>query len=149
MRFRTVLTIAARLVARAGWAPLSVLVLHVFLVRVVGIYDRYPRLDIPTHALGGLAVAYFLSSCFAALPDAAMDRGVRAWAEALFVFTATVTIAVLWEFGEFASDRLLGTRLQLGLTDTVVDLAMGMVGAALFLGVASRRSRLGTVAPLE
>lgn len=148
MRVKVVLDIAAALVARAGWAPLLVFVLHVFLARVVGLYDLYPRLDIPTHVLGGTVMAYFLSCCFAALPDGVVAPSVRGWAQSLFVFNVTVTTAVVWEFAEFTSDRLLGTRLQLGLADSLLDLAMGMVGAGLFLSVAFRRGTLGKVAPL-
>jgi hypothetical protein len=148
MRARALLNTAAALLARAGWAPLLVFVLHVFLARVLGLYILYPRLDIPTHALGGLVMAYFLSCCFAALPDGTVAPGLRGVAEVVFVFSATVTTAVVWEFAEFTADRLLDTRLQLGLADTLLDLAMGMVGAALFLSVAFRRGTLGKVAPL-
>jgi hypothetical protein len=47
----------------------------------------------------------------------------------------------LWECAEFASDRLLGSHIQLGWPDTMMDLALGVGGAVIgaILGAASRR----------
>ena len=46
------------------------------------------------------------------------------------VFCATVTVAVGWEFAEHLLDRWLGSRLQASQADTMLDLLLGMVGAA-------------------
>ncbi|HSR89030.1 MAG TPA: hypothetical protein VLK22_01340 [Candidatus Udaeobacter sp.] len=45
------------------------------------------------------------------------------------IITATVTIAVWWEFYEFISDYFLGTLMQPSIADTMKDLCMGMLGA--------------------
>lgn len=43
------------------------------------------------------------------------------------------TTALLWEFAEFFSDRVLGSSCQLSLEDTLMDLFLGMLGGMLFL----------------
>jgi hypothetical protein len=48
---------------------------------------------------------------------------------ALLVFGWTAVAAVVWEFAEFTSDRLFGTRMQGGdLPDTLKDLLCGLIG---------------------
>lgn len=44
---------------------------------------------------------------------------------------AGVTLATLWELGEWCGNALLDDRIQVGYADTVGDLAAGTVGAAL------------------
>jgi hypothetical protein len=51
------------------------------------------------------------------------------------VFTTSCTVAVFWEFAEFASDRFLGTSVQQSVTETMLDLAFGVVGASTTLAV--------------
>jgi hypothetical protein len=42
----------------AAWAPLCVVGLYGIAV-ISRLYRLYPNLDIPTHILGGMAIAYF------------------------------------------------------------------------------------------
>jgi len=146
---RSILDVSARLAMRAGWAPLLVFLFHGTVAGwVIDVYTPFPRLDVPMHVVGGLAIAYFLSSCFAAVPEDVIASTARPLAEAVVVMSLTATTAVLWEFAEFASDGLLGTHLQLGLDDTMRDMACGMAGGAVFLLVRFARGRLGAPAPL-
>ena len=115
MRTERVSQIVALLVRRAGWAPLLVFLLHVFISRVLNGYILYPPLDIPMHFFGGVAIAYFLSMCFAALPEDAVSPAYRAAAELVLVMSLTATASVVWEFAEFTTDTLFGTHAQLGL----------------------------------
>jgi hypothetical protein len=135
------------LLLRAGWAPLSVFLLHVFISRGVNGYILYPPLDIPMHLFGGVAMAYFLAWCFAALPEDAIARSLRPMAEVVLVVSLTATSSVLWEFAEFTSDALFGTRAQLGLDDTLLDMALGIAGALSYAAVTWRLGRLGAVTP--
>jgi hypothetical protein len=50
-------------------------------------------------------------------------------------------MAVFWEFAEYASDRLQGTHLNLGVEDTLHDLLMGMLGGLAFVVGAAVSSR--------
>ena len=51
-------------------------------------------------------------------------------------FTSTVACALFWEFAEFLSDRYFGTNSQVGLEDTLLDMLLGVVGGAVFVGIA-------------
>ena len=141
--------IGLRLVRRAGWAPVSVVLLHLLLSQGLKLYRQFPHLDIPMHALGGIAMAYFLSRSFAAIPVAAIPPGgSREAIEALAVFTTTATGAVFWEFAEFICDHAFHSRAQGGNSDTMGDLAVGISGCLLYLLVAWRRGRLGRIEPI-
>ncbi len=141
--------IGVALMVRAGWAPLLVFLLHVFISRVINGYILYPPLDIPMHFLGGVAMAYFLGKSFSALPEDALARWLRPIAEAVFVVSLTATSSVLWEFAEFTSDSFFGTHAQLGLDDTLLDMAMGITGGLSYAVVSWRQGRLGAVAPIR
>jgi hypothetical protein len=141
--------IGAALLVRAGWAPLSVFLLHVFISRVINGYILYPPLDIPMHFFGGVAMAYFLANSFRALPEDALARWLRRIAEGVFVVSLTATSSVLWEFVEFTSDTFFGTHAQLGLEDTLLDMAMGIIGGLSYALISWRQGLLGSLAPIR
>ncbi len=132
--------------ARAAWAPVLVFGLHVFISRVLNAYLLFPPLDIPMHFFGGVAIAYLLASCLQALPASALSPRLRPWLVAAIVFALTATAAVFWEFAEFFSDRLCGTHAQLGLEDTLLDMALGIGGGITYLAMAAKLHRLGRTA---
>jgi hypothetical protein len=146
MRFAASVLVA--LLKRAGWAPIATFLLHAFLSRVLDAYTRFPPLDIPMHLLGGVAIAYFFSSSFRALPDGVVSGDARWLAESLCVASLTATASVFWEFAEFTSDRLFSTGAQKGLEDTILDMALGILGGVLYLFIAGRLGSLGGVRPL-
>jgi hypothetical protein len=118
-----------QLVAPVAWAPLLVFIVHVLLDDGLAAYDAFPRLDVPMHFAGGLAIAYVMRTV-------AEGGGLRAdtgWPRflphAVVIVTGTATAAVLWEFAEFGMDRVFGTNLQVSLANTMRDLAMGLLGA--------------------
>ncbi len=149
MRLSDVSRIGAALLFRAGWAPLLVFLLHVFISRVVNGYILYPPLDIPMHFLGGVAMAYFLANCFSALPKDAIAHSLRPLAAVVFVVSLTTTSTVFWEFAEFASDAVFGTHAQLGLDDTLLDMALGIAGAMAYAATTWRLGLLGAVLPIH
>jgi hypothetical protein len=148
MSIRRVGKVVGQLVARAGWAPLVVFLLHVFISRVLNGYILYPPLDIPMHFFGGVAMAYFLSASFTALPEDAVRVDLRAVAQFVFVVSLTATASTLWEFAEFTSDAFFGTHAQLGLEDTLLDMALGIAGGTSYLLMSWRQGALGLVTPL-
>jgi hypothetical protein len=109
MKLPSVLSVGAQLVTQAGWAPAFVFLLHVFISRVVNGYILYHRWTSDA-LLRGVAMAYFLSSCFAALPEGTIAAALRPVAAAVFVVSLTATASVVWEFAEFTSDALFATR---------------------------------------
>ena len=142
-----VTAVIKRLWWHAGWLPTSVFLLHVCLSRVWSAYIRYPPLDVPMHFAGGVAIAFFFSRCAALVPSDVISGRPREIAHAVMVFGLTGTATVFWEFAEFVSDRCCGTRAQLSLDDTLLDMALGVVGGLAYLGAAYQRAMLGVPAP--
>jgi len=126
---------------RAGWAPTLVFAAHVWFCHGLNAYETFPRIDIPMHLLGGAAIAFFLwTAICAGVSSGILGRPNRLGIAAL-AFTSTVSCAVFWEFAEFLSDRYFGTHTQAGLEDTLLDMLFGVVGGAVFVGIASFRPK--------
>lgn len=121
------------LVFRALWFPLFVFLLHVFLSQVLRAYQKFPVLGSPMHLLGGIAITFFFSRVLTILQKSGLagelDRRIRT----MLLFALTATAAVFWEFGEFLVDHFFGTRMQLGLEDTLLDMFLGIVGGVSYL----------------
>ena len=113
-----------------GWAPFSVIALHL----VFAEYGLTERFDHLLHFLGGAAITYFLYQVMklgSFLPD-----GYR-WMNYVCAFTTGCTVAVFWEFAEFASDVFRQTSVQQSLQETMLDLVFGVLGAIAALLVVS------------
>jgi hypothetical protein len=121
-----------RVLAAGGWAPLAVFLLHVVLDAGLDAYAAWPRADVPMHFAGGAAMCFFLSRVLRPLLRD-MPGARRTLLESLLAGGLTVTVAVFWEFAEFGLDRAAGMNLQVGLGNTMQDLALGIVGAAAYL----------------
>ena len=119
----------------SAWAPLSVVAIYLIGL-AFHLYDIFPPLDIPTHFLGGVAITYLYRSAIKNSQSFAGD--IPFWVQVLFAFTCTGTTTVLWEFYENIVDYFLGTHMVLGLTDTLKDMFLGLLGA-LVLSVLYRR----------
>jgi hypothetical protein len=122
-----------------GWFPLVVFFTHLFLSRVLGIYEIYPDMDIPMHFAGGLSIAFFVSKCFRVLPRDYVKKGRVNILEILLIGSITASVAVFWEFGEFLFDQSFGTNIQISLANTIQDLAMGLLGASVIIFIRSRQ----------
>lgn len=141
----TILTASRRVLALGGWAPLTVLLVHVLAARVLDLYAIWPPTDIPIHLAGGFAMAFFLSRCCRAVRPEIMGSSRLAVLELVLVGSLTTTMAVLWEFAEFGYDRVFGTNVQVDLANTLQDQAMGIAGALTFLALRARQLRAGRV----
>ena len=119
----------------SAWAPLGVVAFYLIGL-LFHLYDLFPPLDIPTHFMGGVAITYFYRS---AIRNSQKFTGdVPLSVQILFAFTCTGTTVVLWEFYENIVDYFAGTHMVLGLTDTLKDMFLGLLGA-LILSVFYRR----------
>jgi hypothetical protein len=138
----TFITLIRKLWLVGGWAPLLVFSVHVVASRGLNAYVRFPAIDIPMHFAGGLAIAFFISGCFRALPRHAPGSSRVAVLEGVLVGSLAWAAALLWEFAEFSIDRLVGTNIQVSLNNTMQDLALGMLGALVLVAIRAWQLRL-------
>ncbi len=126
-----------------GWLPLTVFSTHVFLSRVIHLYDIFPPMDIPMHFAGGLAIAFFISKCFQILPRDYIKKSRVSLLEIVLIGSLTASTAVFWEFAEFTFDQFFGTNIQISLANTIQDLVMGIFGALIIILIRSRQLNIG------
>jgi hypothetical protein len=110
----------------AAWAPLCVFGFYLFGL-AFHLFDEYPRLDVPTHFMGGVAITYFYRSLIRNSQPIVGDIPLSV--RILFAFTCTGTTVVLWEFYENFLDRFFSFHMVRGLEDTIVDMFVGLMGA--------------------
>ena len=107
--------------------PTVVFLVHT-VVKLLGLYERFPAIDIPFHYLGGLSIAYTCAQVLSYLESqkitAALHRGIFL----VLLLSLTSTVAVFWEFAEFISDQLLATNLQPSIANTMQDQFLGILG---------------------
>ncbi len=130
---------------KAGWPPALVFAVHVVTGQMVNVYALFPRFDVLMHFAGGLAMAHFFRCSFAALPEGAIVSSMRGAMELVIVISLTTTAAVFWEFAEFSMDAVFGHHAQLGLEDTMRDMAVGVFGGAVYAGAAKLRRAIDWV----
>ena len=114
----------------SAWAPLSVFIVYSIL-KAFGAYLLYPPLDMPTHFLGGVAIAYFFRSAIA--NSQILVGSIPLSIQILFALTCTGTTTILWEFFEYSSDYFFHTSMVLGLEDTLKDMFLGLLGGLILL----------------
>jgi hypothetical protein len=116
----------------AAWAPLLVVAAHSALAAAIGHRRQY---DPGFHFAGGVAGAYCLLRLLNLFRP---ELRLLSRSNPLFVVVVPMfMVVVVWEGVEFGSDRLLGTRVQLGTEDTTIDMLLGVLGACSMLAVAS------------
>jgi len=134
-----IVAVGIDLVRRALWFPLAVFVAHLVLSFLFA-YDRFPPLDGPMHVLGGIAIAFSVWGGLNVLINAGVLAPVQPALRAVLLFALTSTAAVFWEFAEFVSDHTIGTHVQWGLRDTLMDMLLGIIGGLVYLGWKSVRA---------
>jgi hypothetical protein len=123
-------------IRESAWAPLSVFIFYL-VGRLFHLFDLFPRLDIPTHFIGGVAITYFYRS---AIRNSQQIVGViPSSIQTLLAFTCTGTTIILWEFYENLSDFFFDTHMVRGLEDTILDMFMGLLGALVLSAFYRRR----------
>jgi len=112
-----------RLLLRAGWAPLVVLLFHQWLLHT----PYRQQLDFVMHYSGGVAIAFFLwhaLDCFAH-----WFGKLTPFARYLFTFALACTVGLFWEFAELYSDVVYGSHIQHNVRETMRDLIADATGA--------------------
>jgi len=135
------LVILREIATRASWPPLLVFGVHAAASLGLNAYESWPALDVPMHLLGGVAIAAFLTRSLDVLEEHALLDRSKGPLRFLLVVSLTTTAAVVWEFAEFLLDARLDTGAQVSLPDTMLDLALGMVGGLLVAGGGALRRR--------
>lgn len=118
-----------------------------FVSAKAGFYPAYPRFDIVTHFLGGMAAAIFFTIIF----ERELLKTDLFFA-ALFILASTAFAGVVWEFFEWWMDHYLMPMIpnmrisQFSLNDTLGDLFVDMLGgltvAAAFLSSRRLKKRI-------
>jgi uncharacterized membrane protein YjdF len=118
-------------------------ILFVFAALFLGEFHSYYELfwwwDIALHSTSGLLLGLVGFLLVYVLNESRrIELHMRPGFVALFAFAFAVTAGVLWEIFEFAADQLFGMQMQKpmlgdpsGLTDTMWDLIVDALGAAL------------------
>lgn len=112
-----------RLLLRAGWAPLAVLIFHEWLVHT----PWRQRLDFLMHYSGGVGIAFFFWHMLDCL--AHWFGQLTVFARYLFTFALACTMGLFWEFAELYSDVVYGTHIQHSIHETMRDLVADATGA--------------------
>jgi uncharacterized membrane protein YjdF len=111
------------LLRRCGWAPAVVLVAHHFIRSATW----RQQVDFCMHFSGGMAMGYLMLHALRHYePWLGRVTLLGRW---IFSFSLALTIGVMWEFLEMASDALLGTHIQLSIWETLRDLIADCLGA--------------------
>ncbi len=125
--------------------PLIVLIIHKVLFSVIGLYESCPAQSIPTHFVGGAAISFSLIVLHKALRQSGLIPEMTTMLSVFFIFTTISTVAVWWEFAEYALDAVVGTQCQVSLEDTMLDMLVGSGGGLsvlLFFKLINRRIAL-------
>lgn len=103
----------------------------IFLGEAFDFYNRLWWWDIALH--GGSAMTFGLIGFLFVFTLFEGDRyAAPAWAVAFISFCFALTIGTVWEVFEFAMDQAFGLNMQKsGLFDTMSDLIVDMIGAAI------------------
>ena len=121
---------AGEIIRRTLWFPVVVFFVHALAAGAfpVSVYDVWPPLDIPMHFMGGFAIAYFIAQSAVILTDSGLVDARDTLVRMALVIGLTSTATIVWEFAEWTSDYFLGTRAQVGLDDTMLDIFLGLAG---------------------
>lgn len=108
-----------------------------FLGEVQRYYERIPWWDQALHVSSGLLLGILGFLLVYVLNQSKRIDPLRPGFVAFFAFLFAVSVGTLWELFEFAMDSIFGTNMQKpmfddpsGLTDTMWDLLVDMLGAA-------------------
>jgi len=111
----------------------------VFFGTVLDFYDKRPYFDKFNHGLAGAFLAVIgLITFYWFNPEQRTRLSVRPGFVGFYCTGFAILGKVLWEFYEYAGDRILQANMQrwqfgvvYALTDTMLDLAVGLIGSVI------------------
>ncbi len=107
--------------------PIVVFVLHLVVVSL-GLYLTAKWVDIPMHFLGGAAIAYTFTKLLQIAKNKNLLGKNHKAINFLFVISLVALVAVFWEFAEYLLAATTELRWQSTISDTLLDLLMGLLG---------------------
>ena len=119
--------------------PMIVLLAHLVASKVFNLYMIFPNLDILSHYVGGLAIAYTSAEVLSYLEEEKIIHPLNKWVFLTLIFCLTATAAVFWEFAEFIGDRSFHTNIQISLANTMQDQFMGVLGGSTWVFICFRK----------
>lgn len=141
---------------------------HYFLGEILGFYVKVKWWDSFLHTFSGMLLCLLSFSLINILNNNSKDFKLSIGFMALFAFCMTITIGVLWEIYEFATDCISGSNMQrayvstmngrgeplvgqAALTDTMKDLILDSIGAGVvcilcIIGVCTKRLKVESLA---
>ena len=138
----TVLELLPMLIRKAMWAPLTVFLLYAGIAFLSDAYSRFPIIGILLHMIGGISIAFFFWKSIEILDvRQECERWPTMPVRVMFAISLTATASVFWEFAEYVGDCLLGTTMQEGLGDTMLDMFLGIACGAGYIILAQYISR--------
>lgn len=132
-----------RSLQEAGWAPASVFLLSLVLGNIFHAYESFPGLDKTVHLGGGMAITHFF-----AISIHHLQRSVGAIpvnSQLVLALSLTFVVSLAWEGIELIGDASFNMKMNRGLTDTLLDILFGLLGALilLFFRADKQASKLG------
>jgi len=122
--------------------PLAVFLLYAGIVLLTNLTSRYYIISILLHMMGGVAISFFFWRSLELL-DVKLEC-LHLSAESLlkvFAISMTAATAAIWELAEYTGDRILGTTMQDGLGDTMLDMFLGIACGAVYIILVHRRKQ--------
>jgi len=124
---------------KAGWAPILIFSIHMIAIYPLNIYSFFSDFDIIMHFLGGMSMSYFFIYLLRYADQERLLGQPSFFVLVSLVFLLTTTTTVFWEFAEWLSDIFLHTYTQSSLGDTLLDMALGILGGSLLLFLMKRK----------
>lgn len=120
-------------IRKNGWVPFLFFAMHLAVSKGFDAYLILPWLDIPMHFFGGVVITYFFwTSLLHDLATPVLGE-LSMFGRQLLAVAAVGATTVIWEFAEWSTDRMGLTEAQLGLEDTLLDMALGLLGGFVFV----------------
>jgi uncharacterized membrane protein YjdF len=140
------MTFWARTFIHALFFPALVYLFQIATILLFDVYSYFPTFDVPMHILGGVSVAmsvFYL--CQAAKKKKLLS--IRSYAlEACLIVIVTLSVAVWWEWYEYAVTILTNVPFQGTMADTMADLVYGTIGAATTVLLLAKKSKKSSAA---
>lgn len=99
---------------------------------VAGLYEAVTWWDIMVHFItagSSAAVLYLLLASTEVTPGSPVGKALPSRSIVVLTFAFGITVAVLWEFAEWAGNAFISRGIHVGYIDTLIDIAVGGVGA--------------------
>ena len=110
--------------------PVCVFIFSNLIGRVFDAYLIYPWIDMPMHFLGGVSIAYTAYLFLGYFKEEGFVSINRKFLHVLFIVSLVALVSILWEFYEFLQFYFFGIPTQPSVADTMLDLFVGLIGAA-------------------